>query len=272
MIETILVLVLAIGLGWPLGRYPARVMRAAPSKLDPVFGPVERVIYRALGTNPARGMSWRGYAKAFALSNVVLGLVVWTQFMTQAWLPLNPDDIPNLRWDTALHTMVSFMTNSNQQHYSGQAQLSYLSQMVGIVGLQVVTPMMALALVVATLRGLFGGREAMAVAVATPATDDAGQAAEQPLLVSEQNRPQDVATPVVVFPPGDRDLGNYWADVTRVTLRFMLSLCLLWTVLLAAQGVPTLGWATRGLILTHAPALNLDLNGAEIRPVPLSFN
>ena len=47
--------------------------------------------------------------------------------------------------------MVSFLTNTNQQHYSGQAQLSYLSQMVGIVGLQVVTPMMGLALVVATL-------------------------------------------------------------------------------------------------------------------------
>ena len=98
-------------------------------------------------------MSWRGYAKAFALSNLVVGLVVWVQFMTQAWLPLNPDDIPNMRWDTALHTMVSFLTNTNQQHYSGQAQLSYLSQMVGIVGLQVVTPMMGLAIVVATLRG-----------------------------------------------------------------------------------------------------------------------
>ena len=61
--------------------------------------------------------------------------------MTQAWLPLNPDGLPNLRWDTALHTMVSFLTNTNQQHYSGQAQLSYLSQMVGIVGLQVITPM-----------------------------------------------------------------------------------------------------------------------------------
>ena len=106
-------------------------------------------------------MSWRGYAKAFALSNLVVGLVVWAQFMTQAWLPLNPDDIPNMRWDTALHTMVSFLTNTNQQHYSGQAQLSYLSQMVGIVGLQVVTPIMGLAMVVATLRGLFGGRQAM---------------------------------------------------------------------------------------------------------------
>ncbi|HEY0504272.1 MAG TPA: potassium-transporting ATPase subunit KdpA, partial [Lysobacter sp.] len=142
MTEILLLFLLAVGLGWPLGLYLARVMRGGPAPLDAFFLPVERALYRVLGTDPSYGMSWRGYAKAFALSNLVVGVFVWVQFMTQACLPLNPDGIPNLRWDTALHTMVSFLTNTNQQHYSGQAQLSYLSQMVGIVGLQVVTPMM----------------------------------------------------------------------------------------------------------------------------------
>ena len=208
-VEALLVFALAIGLGWPLGRYLAAVMRGEPMKLDRAFAPVERPLYRLLGTDPARGMSWRGYAKAFVLSNLVVGGVVWAMFMTQAWLPLNPDAIPNLRWDTALHTMVSFLTNTNQQHYSGQAQLSYLSQMVGIVGLQVITPMMGLALVVATLRALMGGRQAMA-----PGSDPAKTAGSEP------------------------DVGNYWADLIRPTLRFMLPLCLLWSVLLTSQGVP----------------------------------
>lgn len=208
MIEALLVFALAIGLGWPLGRYLAAVMRGEPMKLDRAFAPVERPLYRLLGTDPARGMSWRGYAKAFALSNLVVGVLVWAMFMTQAWLPLNPDAIPNMRWDTALHTMVSFLTNTNQQHYSGQAQLSYLSQMVGIVGLQVITPMMGLALVVATLRALMGGR-----AVARSA--EANSASSEP------------------------DVGNYWADLIRPTLRFMLPLCLLWSVLLTSQGVPS---------------------------------
>lgn len=209
MIEAILVLALAIGLGWPLGRYLAAVMRGTPMRVDRVFGIVERPVYRSLGTNPAQGMSWRGYAKAFVLSNLVVGGIVWVQFMTQAWLPLNPDAIPNMRWDTALHTMVSFLTNTNQQHYSGQAQLSYLSQMVGIVGLQVATPMMGLALVVATLRALMGGRQAM-----QPGVDPAKTAGTE------------------------ADVGNYWADVVRATVRFMLPLCLVWTMLLASQGVP----------------------------------
>jgi hypothetical protein len=62
-------------------------------------------------------MSWRGYVLAFLLSNLVLAVLTQAVFMTQAWLPLNPDHIPNMRWDTALHTMVSFLTNTNQQHY-----------------------------------------------------------------------------------------------------------------------------------------------------------
>lgn len=203
MIEILLVFALAIGLAWPLGHYLAKVMRGNAMRGDRLFGWLEKPVYRLLGTDPMRGMSWRGYAKAFLLSNLTVGVLVWLLFMTQAWLPLNPDDIPNMRWDLALHTMVSFLTNTNQQHYSGQAQLSYLSQMVGIVGLQVVTPMMGLALVVATLRALFGGKEKNA------------------------------------HETGEADVGNYWADVTRATIRFMLPLCLLWSALLTSQGVPS---------------------------------
>jgi potassium-transporting ATPase potassium-binding subunit len=231
MIEIFLVFALAIGLGWPLGLYLARVMRGDRSALDRVFGPVERVIYRVLGTDPQRGMSWKGYAKAFVLSNLMLGALVWMLLLTQAWLPLNPDGVPNLRWDTALHTMVSFLTNTNQQHYSGQAQLSYLSQMVAIVGLQVITPMMGLALVVATLRGLFGGREAMAAAE----TSGAGASAS---AAGGASPADEIKCHPATREEAARDLGNYWVDLTRATLRFMLPLCLLWTLLLVSQGVP----------------------------------
>lgn len=207
MTEFFLVFALAIGLGWPLGRYLAAVMRGEPMRGDGLFLWLERPLYALLGTNPHRGMSWRGYARAFLLSNGVLAVMVWLILMTQAWLPLNPNGAPNMSWDLALHTMVSFLTNTNQQHYAGQAQLSYLAHMMGIVALQVITPMMGLALVVATLRALFGGRNAQA----------------------RKAEGQD-QTPV--------DVGNYWADVIRPTLRLMLPLCLLWSVLLTSQGVP----------------------------------
>jgi len=241
MIELFLVFALAVGLGWPLGLYLARVMRGESSWLDRAIGPVERLLYRALGIHPGSGMDWKAYAKAFLASNLVLGILVWALFMTQAWLPLNPDDIPNMRWDTALHTMVSFLTNTNQQHYSGQAQLSYLSQMVGIVGLQVMTPMMGLALVVATLRGLFGGRADMRSvdalsASAMPASARPGMAGPgdpEPTMSRHGRQPLHHDEQI------ERDVGNFWVDVTRATLRFMLPLCLAWSLLLTWQGVPS---------------------------------
>ncbi|MBU4610275.1 potassium-transporting ATPase subunit KdpA [Achromobacter sp. GG226] len=201
MMEAGIVLALALGLGWPLGRYLAAVMAGGPMRGDALFLPIERRLYAVLGTDPRQSMGWRTYAAAFLLSNLVLGVVVLLLFMTQGSLPLNPNGASNLRWDLALHTMVSFLTNTNQQHYAGQAQLSYLSQMLGVVTLQMVTPMMGLAVLVATLRGLTGMRGAGA---------------------------QDV--PVA--------LGNYWADVIRPTLRFLMPLCLAFSVVLTSQGVP----------------------------------
>lgn len=205
MIEFITVLGLALALGWPLGRYLAAVMRGGALPGDRVFGLIERPIYHLLGVDPARGMDWKHYALAFLASNAVLGALVWVLLMTQAWLPLNPNAAPNMSWDLALHTAVSFLTNTNQQHYSGQAQLSYLAHMAGIVGLQVVTPMMGLALVVATLRAFFGGRDC----------DEHG-----------------------VARGGVADIGNYWADVVRPSVRVLLPLAVLWSVLLTGQGVP----------------------------------
>lgn len=201
MIDLSLVLALALVLGWPLGHYLSAVMKGSPMRADRLFNKIESPLYRLLGVDPARGMRWQVYAKAFLFSNLILALLVWVLLMCQAWLPLNPDGVPNMRWDLALHTMVSFLTNTNQQHYSGQAQLSYLSQMTCVVGLQIMTPMMGLALVVATLRGLFGGR-----------------------MVGQAGQPIDV--------------GNYWADVIRPAVRVFIPLAVVFALLLTAQGVP----------------------------------
>ncbi|CAO3298420.1 potassium-transporting ATPase subunit KdpA [Stenotrophomonas maltophilia] len=208
MTEMLVIIAASLLLAWPLGLYLARVMRGTPMKVDVLFHWIEKPLYKVLGVDPSRAMSWRGYVLAFVLSNVVVAVLTQAVFMTQAWLPLNPDQIPNMRWDTALHTMISFLTNTNQQHYSGQAQLSYFSQMTGITGLQVVTPMMGLALAVATLRALFS--RAPQAAAATGSGDD-----------------RQVA------------VGNYYVDVVRLCVRFLLPLCLVWTLVLTSQGVPS---------------------------------
>ena len=206
MYVTLFTYAVAIVLAWPLGQYLAHVMRGNSMRSDPLFAWIEGPIYRLLGTDPQQSMTVRQYIGAFLISNAVIGSVVFGIFMLQAWLPLNPNHVANMRWDTALHTMVSFLTNTDQQHYAGQSQLSYFSQMTGVVGLQFISPMMGLALVVATLRALFFNN------------------ARPPAA-------QTVASFTI-------DVGNYWADVIRPSIRFLLPLCLLLTVLLGSQGVP----------------------------------
>ena len=203
MWEIPLTLALIVALAWPLGRYLAVALGDAPSRLDRVFGPVERLVYRLCGVDPQRGMTWQGIARAFVGTNAVLAVVVMAIFMGQGRLPLNPDGVAGLNWDLALHTMVSFLTNTNQQHYSGQAQLSYFSQLAGIVTLQVLTPAMGLAIGLAVLRGLFGGRNSGSAKEGEP-----------------------------------RDLGNYYVDAVRASGRVLLPLALVWALLLTWQGVP----------------------------------
>ena len=121
-------------------------------------------------------------------------------FRSQGALPLNPDGIPNMSWDLALHSTASFLTNTNQQHYSGQAQMSYLSQMVGVTALQIITPAMGLAALFAILRGFRGG---------------------------------------VALEDGSKGLGNYYSDVTKAMTRILLPLSVIYALLLTWQGVPS---------------------------------
>jgi K+-transporting ATPase ATPase A chain len=211
MTEILLTYLIAIALALPLGAWLYRVLVDKPMPGDGLFGLIERPIYTVLGVDPKRGMTWQGYARAFVMSNLVLAAVVYVIFMLQHRLPLNPDGVGPLTWDLALHMMVSFLTNTNQQHYSGQAQLSYLSQLAGIVTLQVLTPMMGLAIAAAMLRGFLGGRNA-----ATATEGDA------------------------------RDVGNYYADVVRLSVRAFLPVAVGVSLIIASQGVPsTFGGAAK---------------------------
>lgn len=206
MWEFITVFVFSLLLAYPLGAYLADVMQGKPMKSDHFFKWIEQPIYAVLGVKRS-GMNWRQYLGAFVLSNILLLGASVTILMTQAWLPLNPDHIPNMNWDLALHTTISFLTNTNQQHYSGQAQLSYLSQMTVIVGLQYLSPIMGLALLVAMLRALFL------------------QSAQQQDL--EQNKWNRI------------NLGNYWMDIIRPLFRFFIPLGFVFSLLLTFQGVPS---------------------------------
>ena len=142
----------------PLGRYMARVFEGEPTFLDPLLGPIERLVLRLSGVDPAEQQDWKQYSRSLLVSNVLLWLVTFAVVSLQKWLPLNPDGIDNMEPTLAFNTISSFTTNTNLQHYSGETGLSYLSQMLAVTFLQFVTAATGVAACVAIIRGLGGDR------------------------------------------------------------------------------------------------------------------
>ncbi len=151
---------LPIGIITPiLGRYLARVFRANPeisAPLDPIFSQLERGIYRLSQIDDREMMTGWQYARAIFVSNIMMAVFVFTLLMTQSGLPFNPTGLDAPTWDTALHTTISFLTNTDQQHYSGETTFSYASQVLGLGFLMFTSAATGLAVGIAFIRGLTG--------------------------------------------------------------------------------------------------------------------
>ena len=138
----------------PLGKFMARVFAGERHFLSRLLGPVERWIYRLSDVDPAQEMSWKAYAIAMLVFNIVGGVVLLIMEMTQQWLPFNPQHLPNVPFALAFNTAVSFMTNTNWQAYSGEATMSYFTQMAGLAVHNFVSAATGIAVAVALARGL----------------------------------------------------------------------------------------------------------------------
>jgi potassium-transporting ATPase potassium-binding subunit len=139
-----------------LGRYMARVFLGRQTLLDPVMNPVENIIYTAIGVRHRENMTGWQYARAVLWSNLAMFILVYSIFMLQGILPLNPTGLEAPSWDLALHTAISFVTNTNQQHYSGETTFSYASQMLALGYLMFTSAATGLAVAIAFIRGLTG--------------------------------------------------------------------------------------------------------------------
>ncbi|MFJ9500105.1 potassium-transporting ATPase subunit KdpA [Brevibacillus centrosporus] len=155
LISIAVTLLLVLLLARPLGLYLFRAFDYGPSKLDTIFGPFENLLLRICGIR-RDNQTWKQYAMAVVLSNAVMILLVYLIFRIQGVLPLNPSGITAMEPTLAFNTAISFMTNTNLQHYSGESGLSYLAQMIAIVFLMFTAPATSLAVVIAFIRGLAG--------------------------------------------------------------------------------------------------------------------
>lgn len=139
-----------------LGRYIAKVFMGQRTLLDPIMNSLERIIYVLGGIARRDDMTGWQYARAALYTNVFMGAFVYILLMSQRTLPLNPNKFGAMRWDTALHTTISFLTNTDQQHYAGETTLSYFSQTAALTFLMFTSAATGLAVGIAFIRGLTG--------------------------------------------------------------------------------------------------------------------
>ncbi len=131
----------------------AKVFAGQRTFLSPIIEPLEKVIYRSAGIDIRYEMSWKDYAQAFLVFNVIGILLLFILQVIQHLLPLNPAGFGPVRWDTALNTAVSFTTNTNWQSYSGEQVMSHLVQMAGLAVQNFLSAAAGLAAAISLIRG-----------------------------------------------------------------------------------------------------------------------
>jgi K+-transporting ATPase ATPase A chain len=201
--QIILFFVLILALTKPFGRYMYKVFNGERTWLTPIFRPLEVLVYKVGGVQEDQEMPWTTYCVAMLLFSVVGMVITYAIMRWQAFLPLNPEHLGDLKrqpsWatnmtpDLAFGTAASFTTNTNWQSYDGENTMSYFSQMVGLVSHNFFSAATGVAIAIALCRG-FGRRTAQTI-------------------------------------------GNFWVDMTRCTLYILLPLCVVIALFYVQQGM-----------------------------------
>ena len=147
--------IILLALTKPMGLYLVRVLDAhSKTFLDPVLKPVEILIYRLAGIDPAKEQDWKGYAGSVLIFSLVTMLVTYIILRFQGVLPLNPQGFGGVAGDLSFNTAASFTTNTDWQNYGGESTMSYLSQMVALASQNFFSGAVGIAVAAALMRGI----------------------------------------------------------------------------------------------------------------------
>jgi K+-transporting ATPase ATPase A chain len=181
----------------PLGAYLFRVFEGERQPLPHVLGPVERGLYRLCGVDARREHNWREYAISLFFFSAVTLLITYAIERMQHVLPFNPQKLGAVAPWLAFNTAASFTTNTNWQAYSGEATMSYLTQMAGLAWHNFISAAAGIGVALALARGF-----------------------------TRKLKPGEATT-----------IGNFWVDLTRATLYVLLPLSCVLALVLVSQGV-----------------------------------
>ncbi|MDF2985791.1 MAG: K+-transporting ATPase, KdpA [Eubacterium sp.] len=155
IIQILITLALLAALVIPTGKYVYKVITGEKSFFDPFFDRVDGLIYKLTGVKRSE-MGWKQYVVSLVITNLVMVVLVYLLFRLQGYLGLNPNKNGNMEESLAFNTAISFITNTNLQHYSGEWGLTYLSQMAAITFLMFTSAATGFAAAAAFIRGITG--------------------------------------------------------------------------------------------------------------------
>ncbi|MBU1377153.1 MAG: potassium-transporting ATPase subunit KdpA [Alphaproteobacteria bacterium] len=192
--EIALTLAVIVACAFPLGAYLASVWQGERTWLDPVFRPVERLVYAACGVKTDKSQPWFAYGLSFLAFSAASFVVLYLMLRFQDLLPLNPQGFAGLSPHLAFNTAVSFVSNTNWQSYVPEQTVSTFSQMAGMTSHNFLSAAAGMALAAVMARAFAANR--------------------------------------------GEGLGNFWVDLTRISLYVLLPIALVIAVAYVGLGEP----------------------------------
>jgi K+-transporting ATPase ATPase A chain len=188
----------------PIGLWLFALYEGRRTPLHVVLGRVERGFYRLSGIDPDTDQSWRRYAVHMLVFQLITVLLTYLILRAQGFLPFNQSKLPGVGADGSMNTAIAFVTNTNWQWYVGESTMSNLSQMMAL-----------------TIHNFLSAATGIAIAFA--------------LFRGFARRPSPNPAPGGTASNG---IGNFWADITRITLYLLLPISVIYALYLLLSGVP----------------------------------
>lgn len=155
MLQIICTLLVFLVIIFPIGKYVYHISTHKKTFADPLFDRIDNALYKILKIDTSN-MHWKKYALTLLLVNACLVFVGYLVLRIQSIGLFNPNGIGEMEESLSFNTIISFMTNTNLQHYSGESGLSYLSQMLVIIMMMFTSAATGYAACVAMVRGILG--------------------------------------------------------------------------------------------------------------------
>lgn len=155
MLQILCTLLIFLVIIFPIGNYVYHIATQKKTFADPLFNRLDRGIFKLLRIDDST-MSWKKYALTFLLVNACLIFVGYLVLRVQTIDVFNPNGVSGMEESLSFNTIISFMTNTNLQHYAGESGLSYLSQMFVIIMMMFTSAASGFAVCVAMIRGFCG--------------------------------------------------------------------------------------------------------------------